>query len=271
MTAFDDDLENRVFRGPDVFRAGLRVYTQRAVRRHWRDRDSGRPRREAGRDNALRLLRWLYVVRVALSAVWVTIILELAPTATVDASRGVIFSIALAAYPAIDGLATLVDLRLTPSPAWRRLLWCNVLAGLAAASDIVWRPGSLEGNVRIFGIWAVVSGGTQLVLGVIRRGTRRGQWPMMISGGGSIVAGITFARAAESSATDLTALGQYAVGGAVWYLLTAGWFFFPLGGRRTREASAKGIRTRCFTHPAIQPHSRIPSAPGGLDLQKDHE
>ena len=77
MTAFDDDLKNRVFRGPDGFRAGLHVHTQRAVRRHCRDRDSGRPRREPGRDNALRLLRWLYVARVALSAVWVTIILEL--------------------------------------------------------------------------------------------------------------------------------------------------------------------------------------------------
>jgi hypothetical protein len=271
MPAFDDDHMNWVFRGPDGFRAGLRVHTQRAVRRHRRDRDSGRPRSEAGRDNALRLLRWLYVARVALSAVWVTIILELAPTATVDATRGVMFSVALAAYPAIDGLATLVDLQVTPSRAWSGLLWCNVLAGLATASDIVWRAGSLEDNVRTFGIWAIVSGGTQLVLGVIRRQTLTGQWPMMISGGGSIVAGITFARAAESSATDLTALGQYAVGGAVWYLLTAGWFFFPLGGRRKREASAKGIRTRCFTHPAIQRAFRIPSAPGGLDLQKDHE
>ena len=163
------------------------------------------------------------------SASWVAIIFSLSSPGTPLAPRSALVGLALGVYPALDGLATLVELRAIASPVLQRLLWCNLGAGLTAAIGILWLTGSLDAEIRTFGLWAIVSGGIQLILGVLRQWSLKGQWLMIISGGGSIVAGITFAGLTGSSAAGLPALAQYSIGGAVWYFLTAGWLL--LSGR----------------------------------------
>lgn len=181
-----------------------------------------------------RLLRRLYLFRVALAVAWVVSVSALASPTTPHAPRSAIVAVVLAVYPALDGLATLVDLRVAPGSAWQRLLWCNLVAGLMTAGGIVWLAGSLGAQIRVFGLWAIASGGIQLVLGAIRQWSLKGQWLMIISGGGSVAAGITFAGLAGSATPGLPALVQYSAGGAVWYLLTAGWLF--LSRPHPREA-----------------------------------
>jgi hypothetical protein len=59
---------------------------------------------------------------------------------------------------------------------------------------------------------------------------------MIISGIGSVFAGLSFTGWTGSPPAGLTALAQYAAGGAVWYLLTALWL--EVRGRLTPERPA---------------------------------
>jgi uncharacterized membrane protein HdeD (DUF308 family) len=183
--------------------------------------EDGRLRNEADKDNARRRLRRLYLFRVGFSAIWVAIVFSLSSSVTSHSSSSVPIGIVLGTYPAVDGLATLVDLRLPPGSSLQGLLWLNLVAGVIGAVSIVWPAGDLDAEVRAFGTWAIASGGVQLVLGVTRQWSLKGQWLMILSGGGSIVAGTTFLTLHGSSSVGLLALAQYSLGGAVWYLLTA--------------------------------------------------
>jgi len=62
-----------------------------------------------------------------------------------------------------------------------------------------------------------------IVLAAQRQRVLHGQWLMIISGAGSVFAGISFTNWTGTPPAGLTALAQYSAGGAVWYLLTALW------------------------------------------------
>ena len=74
-----------------------------------------------------------------------------------------------------------------------------------------------------FGLWAILSGAIQLVVGLRRHTLISAQWLMVISGAGSIVAGITFLRWSGSAHDGLAVLIQYSTGGAIWYVVSALW------------------------------------------------
>jgi hypothetical protein len=67
-----------------------------------------------------------------------------------------------------------------------------------------------------FAAWAIISGAIQLAVGAGRLGQLDGQWPMIISGAGSIIAATTFIDYNRSPASALHALAQYSIGGAIW-------------------------------------------------------
>jgi uncharacterized membrane protein HdeD (DUF308 family) len=84
-----------------------------------------------------------------------------------------------------------------------------------------------DDQVHVFGMWAVISGALQVSLAVRRRHAGvHGQWLMILSGAGSLVAGITFIGWVGTSHTALTTVAQYSAGGAVWYVLTVLWLAF---------------------------------------------
>lgn len=169
-------------------------------------------------------LRKLYFFRVAFSVTWVALVSFVGPSAASGSSLSILAGLLLVIYPMSDAIATIVDLRsdatgqskvpqrinATTSTATAVAVTTGMLANLATAMDV-------------FAIWASVSGAIQTLVGAQRLGRLDGQWPMIISGAGSIFAGTTFLGWAGSSSTALHALVQYSIGGAVWYLLTASW------------------------------------------------
>jgi uncharacterized membrane protein HdeD (DUF308 family) len=167
-----------------------------------------------------RSFRVLYLSRVGLSAAWVTLVSVLASSAQPGSRPGLLAGILLACYPVSDAVATLFDLRANRAapPRWPQQL--NLVAGLAAAGGIlIALLSGLAAAITAFGIWAVVSGAIMAVLAVRRRRVLRGQWLMLISGAGSVFAGITFIDWTGSPAAGLAVLAQYSAGGALWYLL----------------------------------------------------
>lgn len=174
--------------------------------------------------SSTRSVRVLYFFRAGFSTAWVTLVAALASSATPGEVPGVLAGILLVCYPVSDAMATLFDLRASNSAAPRWPQQANLAAGVAAAGGILvalWT--SLAGAITVFGIWAVASGAIMAGLAVHRRRSLGGQWLMIISGAGSIFAGITFVGWTGSLRTGLAVLAQYSAGGALWYLLAGSW------------------------------------------------
>ncbi|RZK27789.1 MAG: hypothetical protein EOO63_12655, partial [Hymenobacter sp.] len=73
----------------------------------------------------------------------------------------------------------------------------------------------------VFGTWAIVTGLIQFMLGLRRRRTLGGQWPMILSGGQSVIAGASFIAMAQSPTMGIQNLAGYSAFGALYFLLAA--------------------------------------------------
>jgi uncharacterized membrane protein HdeD (DUF308 family) len=167
------------------------------------------------------LLRRLYLLRVGFSALWVTLILVLNASPSHHTSATLVVRLVLSLYPIADAGASLIETRATNTLTYRRLLHANAAAGCLAAIAILFNDG-IASDIRAFGVWAIASGAAQLLVAALRQKSLKGQWLMIISGAGSVFAGATFAGLLGSSTPGLAGLAQYSVGGAIWYVLTAG-------------------------------------------------
>jgi uncharacterized membrane protein HdeD (DUF308 family) len=167
-------------------------------------------------------LRTLYFVRTGFSVVWVTLVFVFASTITTAALPTAVAVLLLAVYPLWDAVATFLDARSTPSTTSHLAQYLNIIAGLIATFGIfIAVSGGLTPMLIVFGIWASVSGAVQLTLALQRRKPVGGQWPMIISGGLSVLAGISFVVTASAPRTSLTTIAGYSAFGAFWYLLGA--------------------------------------------------
>ena len=72
----------------------------------------------------------------------------------------------------------------------------------------------------VWGAWAITAGIVQLVVAVPRRALG-GQWPMILSGAISVLAGAGFVVRSSGSSASLTALAGYATLGGVFFLVSA--------------------------------------------------
>ncbi|MFI6876282.1 DUF308 domain-containing protein [Streptomyces sp. NPDC050400] len=134
----------------------------------------------------------------------------------------------LVVYPLIDAVSSLLDYRATPDGAERRVTAFNgALSTLAAVALGIAGAGGVAPVLHVFGVWAVVSGAAQVIVGWRRRGPEYGkQWPTLISGGLSFLVGITYNIQAAGDHPSLDVLSVYATGGGVWFILQAlllGW------------------------------------------------
>jgi uncharacterized membrane protein HdeD (DUF308 family) len=75
--------------------------------------------------------------------------------------------------------------------------------------------------ITVFGVWAIVTGLIQLIMGLRRRQQLGGQWPMMISGGQSMLGGSSFIFLAHAPSAGVNSLAGYAAFGAFYFLLAA--------------------------------------------------
>jgi uncharacterized membrane protein HdeD (DUF308 family) len=162
------------------------------------------------------------VVRAALALVWAAALVIAVGDEVPSTSSDVPIAAAalLASYPAIDVVASIAGaLRTEASP---RVLRINAaLSALAVAAIGAAAFGADAGaTLAAFGAWAAVSGAIQFGAAVRRRGEGR-QLPMIVSGGLSTIAGISFLAASGMNDAHLATLGGYMALGALLYLLWA--------------------------------------------------
>ncbi|GAB2577922.1 hypothetical protein [Microlunatus antarcticus] len=169
-------------------------------------------------------LRRLYLARFGFAIVWALLVVLLATTLTPVAVA------LLLLYPLVDLAAAVVDHRASratrPAPA----LLVNMALSLLTVIGLGFAVTSgLPAVLAVWGVWAITAGIVQLVVAVGRRALG-GQWPMIISGGISVLAGTGFVLQSTSSTASLTSLAGYAT--------LRGLFFLVSGLRLQRSARA---------------------------------
>ena len=163
----------------------------------------------------------LYLIRIAFSVVWVVLVLATGHSLTSADAPSVVAAVLLVAYPLWDAIATLLELRITGGRGGLdRVRVGNIaLSGAATVAMAVAVFSTIKASLIVFGVWALVSGAVQLTLAIRRRRSVGAQWPMMLSGGISVLAGVTFAATAGSAASGLSQVAGYSAFGAFWFLV----------------------------------------------------
>ncbi|MEW2567084.1 hypothetical protein [Streptomyces sp. NPDC047070] len=161
-------------------------------------------------------LRKLYFVRFAFAAVWAALLFATADT------LGPVSVTLLVLYPLFDVAAAVVDLRAAradggTAPA---LLVNIAISSLTVIGIAVAATSGIPAVLRVWGAWAVLSGIVQLVAGALRR-KLGGQWPMIVSGAISTLAGSSFFASAAGDDASLSNLAGYAFLGGVFFLVSA--------------------------------------------------
>ncbi|WP_328321926.1 hypothetical protein OHA70_25690 [Kribbella sp. NBC_00382] len=157
-------------------------------------------------------LRRLYFARAAFAIVWAGLMFA------TKSHLGPISVALIVLYPLFDVAAAVVDTRSTgPS----RGLYVNMAISLLAAIGLAIACSSgVPAVLRVWGAWAVVAGLIQLIVGAGRR-KLGGQWPMILSGGISVLAGLSFIAGASADNPKLTNVAGYAVLGGIFFLISA--------------------------------------------------
>jgi uncharacterized membrane protein HdeD (DUF308 family) len=126
----------------------------------------------------------------------------------------------LASYPVIDVVASLVGAA-AAGPAGRVLRLNAAISAIAVAAIATTAFGSDAGaTLAVFGTWAAVSGAIQLGVAVHHR-AHGSQLSMIVSGGLSTIAGLSFVFAAGMDDAHLAHLAGYMGLGALLFLVFA--------------------------------------------------
>jgi uncharacterized membrane protein HdeD (DUF308 family) len=161
-------------------------------------------------------LRNLYFIRAGFSVVWVILVAVFAKNSML------LGSILLIVYPVWDVIGTFLDIRANQGAASKTPQYINaVISTLAAVAVGVALQHGIPETLMVFGTWAIGTGLIQLILGLRRRKTLGGQWPMIISGGQSMVGGTSFILLAHDPTKGIASLAGYAAFGAFYFLLAA--------------------------------------------------
>ncbi len=163
-----------------------------------------------------RALRKLYFTRAAFSITWVILVTLFAKTFLGFAN------ILLIIYPAWDVAGTFLDIRANRNHISKMPQYVN--AAISSITTIaVWiaLQQGIPAALIVFGAWAIGTGLIQLILGLRRRKYLSGQWPMIISGGQSVIGGTATIILAHDPTRGIPSLATYVAFGAFYYLLTA--------------------------------------------------
>ena len=169
-------------------------------------------------------LRSLYLIRVAFSLVWVALVATTSASLVSTDMPTVTAAVLLVVYPLWDAIATLIERRTAAATTGStdRVGTLNMALGLATTAGMIIAVLSTIGTtLLVFGVWALLSGAIQLAVATRRRRTVGAQWPMVISGGLSVLAGTSFAAMSTSETSSLSSIAGYSAFGAFWYLVSA--------------------------------------------------
>jgi uncharacterized membrane protein HdeD (DUF308 family) len=160
-------------------------------------------------------LRRLYFVRFGFAIVWALVMF------TTAKHLGPLAMTLLVLYPLFDVAAAVIDARASRATRSPILLYVNVVVSLLATVGLAFADASgIPAVLRVWGAWAVAAGLVQLIVAVTRR-NMGGQWPMIISGGISVLAGAWFIAGASADNPALTNAIGYAIPGAIFFLISA--------------------------------------------------
>jgi len=174
-------------------------------------------------------LKRYYFSRAAFSIAWIVAALTAGHTIPTMAM------LLLVVYPAWDALANLVDARRNGGLRQNTTQALNVAASGAATVAIAVAVGmDMHAVLGVFGVWAILSGFSQLATGA-RRWKRHGaQWAMVLSGAQSMLAGLLFVkRATGLQMPDIADIVPYVAFGAFYFLVSAAWLT-AAGVRRSK-------------------------------------
>ncbi|MFB7288283.1 DUF308 domain-containing protein [Actinacidiphila glaucinigra] len=178
-------------------------------------------------------LRSLHLIRVVFSLIWVALVFTTSASLVSTDRPTVIAAVLLVVYPLWDAVATLLERRLAGggSGSANRVSTVNMGLGVATTAGMIIAAFSTIGTaLLVFGVWALLSGAIQLVVAIRRRRTVGAQWPMVISGGQSVLAGATIAAGSASATSGLSTVAGYSAFGAFWFLVSV----IALSGRSRR-------------------------------------
>ncbi|MFF2330789.1 MULTISPECIES: DUF308 domain-containing protein [unclassified Streptomyces] len=160
-------------------------------------------------------LRRLYFARFAFAIVWALVMFTMA------AEISPVAAVLLVLYPLFDVGAAVVDARSSRTTGSPVLLYVNMAVSLVAAVGVAIACASgIPAVLRVWGAWAIASGLVQLIVAVPRR-KMGGQWPMILSGAISVLAGASFVASAGADEPTLTSAIGYAVPGGIFFLVSA--------------------------------------------------
>ncbi|GAA4590334.1 membrane protein [Planotetraspora phitsanulokensis] len=160
-------------------------------------------------------LRRLYFVRFAFAIVWALVMF------TTASNLGPLAVTLLVLYPLFDVGAAIIDARASRTTGSPALLYVNIAVSLITAIGVAVACASgIPAVLRVWGAWAIVAGLVQLIVGVTRR-KMGGQWPMIISGGISVLAGASFIVGASADSPTLINAAGYAIPGGIFFLISA--------------------------------------------------
>jgi len=158
----------------------------------------------------------LYFTRACFSVLWVILMACFVKT------NMSIAGILLIIYPAWDVIGTFMDIRINRGSVSKTPQYVNAVISIITtiAVGVALKKGVPE-TLMVFGAWAIGTGLIQLILGLRRRKLLGGQWPMIISGGQSMIGGTSFILLAHDPTKGISSLAGYAAFGAFYYLLAA--------------------------------------------------
>lgn len=169
----------------------------------------------AGATAATKALRTLYYSRFGFAVVWAVLTMAIAKTINPAAA------VLLVIYPLFDVAAAVIDFRTAGSARPKSPLYVNmVLSLLATVGLAVAAASGIPAVLRVWGAWAITAGIVQLVVAILRY-RLGGQWPMILSGGISVLAGGSFVLMAGKPDPSLTSIAGYAILGGIFFLSSA--------------------------------------------------
>jgi uncharacterized membrane protein HdeD (DUF308 family) len=124
-------------------------------------------------------------------------------------------------YPLFDAAAAVIDFRSSGTTRPKAPLYVNMgLSLLAAVGLAIAAASGIPSVLRVWGAWAITAGIVQLIVAILRY-RLGGQWPMILSGAISVLAGSSFVVMAGRPDPSLTTIGGYAILGGIFFLSSA--------------------------------------------------
>jgi len=161
----------------------------------------------------------VFLIRGLVAIAWAAVFFAASDSLQTDVTVGV--GILLVLYPLIDMVASLIDVRSQTGSARRLLLADAAVSAVAAVALGVAATGGVATVLAVFGVWAGLTGAAQFLTAVRRRALLGNQWPMLLAGGFSVIAGIAYVIAATGGHPKLNWLVIYTATGGAEFVVQA--------------------------------------------------